>query len=77
MHIWDVSESAKSGTCVRPGMGVMPFIDVLKVLVEIGYDKSLSIEYGAEEKDPFPGTIETMGYMKGLLSTIETPVFVK
>lgn len=69
-HIWDVSEAAKAGQAVRPGKGVMNFEEVLGALIGIGYDGSLSIEYGSEAENPVPACLETKGYINGVLSVI-------
>ena len=54
------------------GRGVIDFPGLFRTLVEIGYQGQVGLEYEINAKDPMPGMIESMAYMRGVLAAIAT-----
>jgi len=70
IHLKDVTASAPDGETCIIGRGVIDFPNFLKTVKNIGYSGTLALEYEAEAKDPLPGMTESLGYVKGILSTL-------
>ena len=70
IHLKDVTAAVAEGETCIIGRGVIDFPAFLKSVVKLGYKGTLALEYEAEGKDPLPGMAESMGYIKGILSTI-------
>ncbi len=71
IHIKDVTKAAPDGSTCEIGRGVINFNQFLDDLVELGYDGVLALEFEKDGDSPFIGMAESMGYVKGILSTIE------
>ena len=70
MHIKDVTAAKPDGkTCVI-GRGVIDFPAFLRSVEKLGYNGTLALEYEAEGKDPLPGMAESIGFIKGVLTTL-------
>ncbi|WP_346864038.1 sugar phosphate isomerase/epimerase [uncultured Draconibacterium sp.] len=69
IHIKDVTEATHDGTTCEIGHGVINFTTFLTDLVDLGYDGVLALEFEKDGDDPFAGMAESMGYVKGILST--------
>ena len=39
-------------------------------MIEIGYQGQIGLEYEIKPKDPLPGMIESLAYMRGVLATL-------
>src|SRR5687767_15282954 len=48
------------------------FPALFKTLIEIGYRGQVGLEYEINAKDPLPGMIESMAYMRGVLAALTT-----
>ena len=70
MHIKDVTKAEKDGATCIIGRGVIDFPSFLKAVNKLGYKGTLALEYEAEGKDPLPGMMESLGYVKGILATM-------
>jgi len=70
IHIKDVSAAAKEGTTVEIGRGVIDIPKFLQTLLKIKYQGIVSLEYEKDETDPLPGSAESIGYVRGVLSVI-------
>lgn len=66
-HIKDETEASPKGQTCICGRGVLDIPNYLITLKEIGYDRVVSFEYEADEKDPLPGLMESVGYIRGIL----------
>jgi sugar phosphate isomerase/epimerase len=71
IHIKDVTEATHDGTTCEIGHGVINFSTFLSDLVDLGYDGVLALEFEKDGDNPFAGMAESMGYVKGILSTFE------
>jgi len=70
VHFKDVSASTKEGGTVEVGRGVIDIPQFIKTLLKIKFSGIASLEYEKDSKDPLPGAAESVGYVKGVLSTL-------
>ncbi len=71
IHIKDVTKADSEGSTCEIGHGVVDFKTFLSDLVDLGYSGILSFEYEKDGNNPFIGMAESVGYIKGVLSTIQ------
>ena len=71
IHIKDVTAADHDGSTCEIGHGVIDHYGFLKDLVALGYDGIVALEYEKDGDDPFSGMAESMGYVKGILSTFK------
>ena len=72
IHVKDVAPTAdhpEGYTCIM-GRGDIDLVSFLKTVVELNYAGTLALEYEADQKDPLPGMMESLGFLKGVLATI-------
>lgn len=70
VHIKDVTASTKAGQTIEIGRGVIDIPKFLKTLIMLDYKGSVSFEFEKDGKDPLPGVAESVGYVRGVLSSI-------
>jgi len=70
IHVKDVSESSSDGKTLEIGRGVIDIPKFLKTLLRLGYTGIASLEYEKDADDPLPGSAESIGYLRGVLSVI-------
>jgi len=70
IHLKDVTADEADGETCIIGRGVIDFHAFLKTVSELGYTGTLALEYEAEGHDPLPGMMESIGYVKGIVSTL-------
>jgi len=70
IHIKDVTSNDAKGTCIEMGRGVINIPSFLKALVNKKFKGTLALEYEIMADDPLPGMAESIGYTKGILSTL-------
>jgi sugar phosphate isomerase/epimerase len=70
VHIKDVTAATAEGGPIEIGRGVINIPRFLGTLIRLGYAGTLSLEYEKDEKDPFPGAAESIGYVKGVLAAL-------
>ncbi len=70
-HIKDMTEWTAAGRGVICGHGKMDLLGLMRALIEVGYSRVCPFEYEIDEKDPFPGFMESLGYVRGLLAAIK------
>ena len=51
---------------------MIDFPALFRTLIEIGYQGQVGLEYEINAKDPLPGMIESMAYMRGVLAAVTT-----
>ena len=73
-HVKDMTEWKPSGRGVICGHGSMDLLGLMRVLIEVGYDRVCPFEYEIDTNDPFPGFMESLGYVRGLLAAIKAGV---
>ena len=65
-HFKDMNKAAPEGSGVICGTGVIDLPGLVKALIEIKYDRVAPFEYEIDDKDPFPGFMQSLGYVRGL-----------
>ena len=70
MHIKDVTEAAPSGKNAKVGRGVIDIVGILQSLAARKFPYHIGLEYEADENNPMPGVLESVGYMRGVLAAI-------
>jgi inosose dehydratase len=70
VHIKDVSAPTAQGKTVEIGRGVIDIPKLLKTLKRLNFKGTLALEYEKDEKDPLPGSAESIGYLKGVLAAL-------
>jgi sugar phosphate isomerase/epimerase len=70
MHIKDLRVKTDKDSQVEVGRGALDVPALLRALIEVGYRGLVGLEYEINAKDPLPGIIESMAYMRGVLAAI-------
>jgi inosose dehydratase len=70
MHLKDVTAASKEGKNIELGRGIINFSEFFRALIKYKYKGVCSIEYEKEMSDPLPGIAESIGYAKGVISTL-------
>jgi sugar phosphate isomerase/epimerase len=70
MHVKDLADQSEKESQVEVGRGKIDFPGLFRTLIEIGYQGQVGLEYEINAKDPLPGMIESMAYMRGVLATL-------
>jgi sugar phosphate isomerase/epimerase len=70
VHIKDVSSADAAGTTVEIGSGVIDTPKLIRTLARLKYTGTLHFEHEKDEKDPFPGLAESVGYVRGVMAAI-------
>jgi len=68
MHIKDLSDFKAKESQVAVGRGHMPIREIFAALMKINYKGFVDLEYEIHEDDPMPGVIESIAYMRGVLT---------
>lgn len=68
MHVKDLASKSEKESQVEVGRGVINFPELFKTLIDIGYQGQVGLEYEINAKNPLPGMIESMAYMRGVLA---------
>jgi sugar phosphate isomerase/epimerase len=72
MHVKDLASKTEKESQVEVGRGVIDFPALFRTLIEIGYQGQVGLEYEINAKNPLPGMIESMAYMRGVLAAVTT-----
>src|SRR5436190_16114675 len=72
MHVKDLAVKSDKESQVEVGRGVIDFPGLFRTLIEIGYQGQVGLEYEMKARDPLPGMIESMAYMRGVLAAVAT-----
>ena len=70
VHIKDVSAATAKGTTIEIGRGVIDIPKLLRTLKRLNYKGTLALEFEKDQKDPLPGSAESIGYLKGVIATM-------
>jgi sugar phosphate isomerase/epimerase len=68
VHIKDLSSFTDKESQVAVGEGKMPIREIFQELTAIGYKGFVDLEYEIKADDPMPGVIESVAYMRGVLT---------
>jgi sugar phosphate isomerase/epimerase len=72
MHVKDLRVRTDRDSQVAVGRGVIDFPGLFRTLIDIGYRGQVGLEYEINAKNPMPGIIESMAYMRGVLAALTT-----
>ena len=72
MHVKDLKVATENHSDIEVGRGVINFPELFKTLIEIGYQGQVGLEYEINAKNPIPGMIESVAYMRGVLAALTT-----
>jgi len=72
MHVKDLASKSEKESQVEVGRGVIDFPALFRTLIEIGYQGQVGLEYEINAKNPLPGMIESMAFMRGVLAALAT-----
>src|SRR5215470_19867641 len=70
LHIKDLANFQQKESQVAVGRGKMPVREIFKALVTVNYKGFVDLEYEINEKDPMPGVIESLAYMRGVVAGV-------
>jgi len=73
MHVKDLASKTEKESQVEVGRGIIDFPALFRTLIEIGYQGQVGLEYEINAKNPLPGMIESMAYMRGVLDAVSAP----
>ena len=68
LHMKDLTSFTDKESQVAVGQGKMPVKKIFDALESIKYAGFVDLEYEINEKDPMPGVIESIAYMRGVLA---------
>ena len=68
MHIKDLASLTSKESQVAVGQGKMPIREIFAALAQINYKGFVDLEYEIKADDPLPGAIESVAYMRGVLT---------
>jgi sugar phosphate isomerase/epimerase len=66
VHVKDLADLMDSGSQVEVGRGAMPVVEMFRTLKQMNYQGGVMLEYEIKAKDPLPGMIESIAYMRGV-----------
>lgn len=67
IHLKDVTGTTKLGYSVEVGRGIIDFPAFVKMLRQVKYTGSVSLEHERNMDDPFMGIAESIGYFRAML----------
>ncbi|HEV3139438.1 MAG TPA: sugar phosphate isomerase/epimerase [Vicinamibacterales bacterium] len=70
MHVKDLASKTEKESQVEVGRGVIDFPGLFRTLIAIGYKGQVGLEYEINARNPLPGMIESMAYMRGVLAAV-------
>jgi len=68
MHVKDLRDFTSRESQCDVGEGIMPFPAIFKQLKKMNYQGCVNLEYEINAKDPLPGVLRSMSYMRGVLA---------
>lgn len=68
MHMKDLADFKSKESQVAVGQGKMPVREIFMALGKIGYKGFVDLEYEIQADNPLPGAIESIAYMRGVLT---------
>jgi sugar phosphate isomerase/epimerase len=68
VHVKDLADFTKINSQCDVGEGLMPFPAIFKQLKKMNYQGCVNLEYEINAKDPLPGVLRSMFYMRGVLA---------
>jgi sugar phosphate isomerase/epimerase len=73
VHMKDLAKADSKESQVAVGAGIMPVREIFQTLINIKYPGSVDLEYEIFPDNPMPGVIESISYMRGVISGMGLP----
>jgi sugar phosphate isomerase/epimerase len=70
MHVKDLANLKERDSQVVVGKGAIDFPALLRALLTIKFTGNVALEYEIHPKDPLPGMLQSVAYMRGVLAGI-------
>ena len=70
IHVKDVTAPTKEGSTLEIGRGVIDIPKFVRTMLRLGYRGVAALEYEKDAEDPLPGSAESIGYLRGVLSVV-------
>ena len=71
IHVKDVTSRGKEGSTLEMGRGAIDIPKFLKAVKKSKYKGYLSFEYEKDADAPIPGLAESVGYIRGVIKSLE------
>lgn len=68
VHMKDLTDFQSKESQVAVGEGILPVRGIFEALIEAKYKGWVDLEYEIHADDPLPGVIESVAYMRGVLT---------
>ncbi len=68
IHAKDLLSFVPKARQIAVGEGIMPIREIFEALIAINYQGFVDLEYEINGDNPMPGTIESIAYMRGVLT---------
>jgi len=68
LHMKDLTDFSDKESQVAVGRGRLPIREIFEALIRINYTGFADLEYEVHGDDPMPGVIESIAYMRGVLT---------
>ncbi len=72
LHIKDVTAATPQGKGTPLGRGIIDFPGLVRTLIDVKFKGVAAFEYEEQPDDPLPGLSESVGYLKGVMATIQS-----
>jgi sugar phosphate isomerase/epimerase len=70
MHVKDLAVKSEAKSQVEVGRGLIDYPALFRTLIDIGYQGQVGLEYEINAKDPLPGMMESLAYMRGVIAGV-------
>lgn len=70
LHVKDLAAKTDRDSQVEVGRGLIDVPGLMRTLIEIGYQGQVGLEYEINAKNPLPGMIESLAYMRGVIAGV-------
>ena len=70
LHFKDLADNTPMSKVIEVGRGVLDFEAMFHALLDIKFKGHIGLEHEKDMKDPMPGIAESIGYLRGVLSSL-------
>jgi sugar phosphate isomerase/epimerase len=72
VHLKDIASKEGKSKPVEVGRGVLDVPAMLQALLDIGFSRHVGLEYEKDMKNPLPGAIESISYVRKIMPQLKT-----
>jgi sugar phosphate isomerase/epimerase len=72
VHLKDIASKEGKSKPVEVGRGVLDVPAMLQALIDIGFTRHVGLEYEKDLKNPLPGSVESIAYVKKVCADLKT-----